>query len=423
MYKTNSLIISTRKELSIKYKKLIEALGQNVQYTDNLSLALSIIQKENIEFIIISDTIKEKLSDFVQKIRVLTYNNHPIIIAISKSDDLEDKLKTLEMGADDYLEDAISKSEFQMRFKAHIRRYLESSINPTTRFLNKNITLKAIDKSLKADDDISYLLIKIKGIELYQKIYGEIAYEKVLQTLGAIISSILAPDDYCGHIDENDFILITQTIKAEKIASFLTFGFDNILNKFYSTNEFNDNFTICSSDGICEIKQGLMKLNIASCEKNKFSSYKDILNSLRSTIKLCNSDVSSYVIDRMKLKGEVSNYCENKEVIVFEPDSSLAYLLKNICELDGIKITTVSNISEFNKIYETCRPKVVLLDWASDDNCLEIAKKISDDGIKLIFSSSYLNKSEILKAGADLYLPKPYEVQEVLDWIKKFIEM
>ena len=139
MYRTKVLIISKRKELSIKYKKLIEGLNQDVVYTNDLSMSLSIIQNEKIEFIIVSDTIKEKLSEFIRKIRILTYNFRPIIIAISKSSELEDRLQTLDAGADDFLGEEISKQEFQMRFKAHLRRYIESSLNPVTHLLNKNI--------------------------------------------------------------------------------------------------------------------------------------------------------------------------------------------------------------------------------------------------------------------------------------------
>ena len=113
MYKTRVLIISKRKEQSIKYKKLIEALAQDVEITNDLSNALSIIQKQENEFIIISDSIKEKLSEFIGKIRVLTFNARPIIIAISKSSDLEDRLQALEAGADDFLGEEISKQEFQ----------------------------------------------------------------------------------------------------------------------------------------------------------------------------------------------------------------------------------------------------------------------------------------------------------------------
>ena len=425
MYKAGILIISNRKELSIKYKKLIENLNQVAIISQNLSDAISVIQNQEIEFIIISDTIKEKLSDFIKKIRILTYNTRPIIIAVSKSNDLEDKLETLEAGADDFWGEEITKTEFQMRFKAHLRRYIESSLNPLTRVIDKNITIKAIKKSIFEKRECSYLLIKIRGINLYRKTHGEIAFEKVLQTLSAIINSMLAQEDFIGHIKDSEFILITNTSQAEKIASFLAFAFDNILNKFYSDDEFENNFTIQSDETKQETKESLMMLNIAVVEKNQSESdYREILNNLNELIELCkNSSSSTYVIDRIKLRGEVKKREKKNKVLILEPDEALSLLLKNVCELEGIKTEVTFNKKEFEKIYKIFRPDVVIIDWGNKEkeNHLDIAKKISKDNIKIIFSSSYLNKKEILKAGADLYMPKPYEINDIVKWIKKFL--
>lgn len=421
MYKARVLIIGERKEQSIKYKKLIEAENQDVVITNNLSDALFILQKQEIEFIIISDTIKEKLSDFIRKIRVLTFNSRPIIIAVSKSNDLEDKLEVLDSGADDFIGEEISKQEFQMRFRAHLRRYLESFLNKTTHLNDRYITLKALKKSFERDEDLSYLLIKIKNIDSYAKTYGEIAYEKVLQTLGAMINSTTAQNDYAGHINNDELILITGIYQAEKIASFLAFAFDNILNKFYSNDEYENNFTIQSDDNIKETNTGLMHLNIAIVEKDK-TQYKTLLNKLNELIELCsNKDSSSYIIDRFKLKGEISK--KEKKVLIFEPDDALSYLLKNICEMNNINAKTIFSEEEFFETYEIFKPDIVILDWGNNEESdrLKIAKKISNDGIKLIFSSAYLNKKDILKAGADLYMPKPYEIEEMFHWIKKFL--
>ena len=425
MYKSEILIISNRKEFSIKYKKIIEKLNQNAIIAKDLSDAISAIQNKEVEFIIISDTIKEKLSSFIKKIRILTYNARPIIIAISKSSDLDDKLETLEAGADDFLGEEITKQEFQMRFKAHLRRYIESSLNPITKIVNKNITLKALKKSFSEKKSCSYLLIKIKGINTYRKTHGEIAYEKVLQTLSAIINSTLGQDDFIGHIADNEFILITNILQAEKVASFLVFAFDNILNKFYSTDEFENNFTIQSDETKQETKQALMRLNISAMEKNENENdYREIINNLNNLIELCKDSLSStYVIDRIKLKGKVIKKEKKNKVLILEPDEALSCLLKNVCELEGIKAEIASNKIEFEKIYEIFKPNVAIIDWGSkeNENHLEIAKKISKDNIKIIFSSSYLNKKEILKAGADLYLPKPYEIDDIINWIKKFL--
>lgn len=423
MYKSNVLIISNRKELSIKYKKLIEALNQEVKYTNSLSDALSIIQKEEIEFIIISDTIKEKLSEFVRKIRVLTYNSRPIIIAVSKSADLNDRLETLECGADDYLGEEINKQEFQIRFKAHLRRYLESSLNPITNLPDKFLTTKTIKKTV--NNKFAYLLLKVRGIELYKETHGDIAYEKVLQTLGAIVNSTLAQDDFIGHLSDNELILITNPYQAEKLASFLCFAFDNILSKFYSDFEFENNITIQYSDEIQENKEGLMRLCISVLEKiEQKNNYKLIINDLNELIKLtADSKKSSYVVDRLKLNGEVSNIQKGNKVLILEPDMALSCLLKNVCELNEIDVKIVFNKEEFEAEYADFKPNLVILDWGLDENktSLKIAQKISKDNIRLIFSSSVLNKHEILKSGADVYLPKPYEIDDMLSWIKRFI--
>ena len=424
MYKARILIISNRKEQSVKYKKLIESLNQDAIISKDLSESLSIIQHEDIEFIIISDTIKEKLSDFIKKIRILTYNSRPIIIAVSKSGDIEDKLSALESGADDFWGEEIPKQEFQVRLKAHLRRYFESSLNRTTNFLNKSITLKAIQKSLK-EEYVSYLLIKIRGINSYRKLHGEIAYEKVLQTLSAIINSTLSNNDYTGHIFDNEFIIITDPMKAEKVASFLAFAFDNILSKFYTSDEFENHFTIQSSDMSKEEKEHLMRLNIASVEKSAENDYREILNNLYELIKLCKSEeCSSYIIDRVKLQGETVKKEKNNKVLSYEPDNALSYLLKNVCELNNIETLIIEDKNDFEKLYKKFAPKVVVIDWGSkkDSYSLNFAKKVAKDNVKLIFSSAYLNKKEILKSGADLYMPKPYEIDDMIDWIKKFLE-
>ena len=424
MYKTRILIITNRKELGAKLKKRIDNLAQNAIYTNDLSYALKIIQEQEMEFIIISDTIKEKLSGFIRKIRALTYNFRPVIIAISKSDDLNDRLEILQNGADDIIGEEISKNEFQVRFMAHLRRYIESYLNPITHIYDRQISQKAVSQSLLDEQDYSYLLVKIKNAHIYRSVHGEIAWEKAIKTLGAIINSTLTKDDFIGHISDSEFMLIVNPMASEQIASFLTFAFDNILNKFYSEEEYNSNFTMETSDNKEEFKKGLMRLNIAVCKKSdRKKDFRQILNNLYEIVNLLqDSEKSAYLIDRAKLQGEVSQICKNR-VLIFEQDSALSYLLKNVCELNSIIAKTVNIQEDFENIYNEFKPDVVVIDWGYDNKntTLELAKRISKDDIKIIFSSSYLNKKEILKSGADLYIPKPYEIDDMMGWIKKFL--
>ena len=116
------LIVDKRKELSIKYKKSIDEAEINTVIARKLSDALVILQTLEPDMIIISDSIEEELADFCQKIRALTYNTRPIIIALSKSAESEDRIKVLENGADDFISEPVNIEEFKSRIKAHLRR-------------------------------------------------------------------------------------------------------------------------------------------------------------------------------------------------------------------------------------------------------------------------------------------------------------
>ena len=63
----STLIIDKRKELSTKYKKLIESAENSVSISHNLNSAIKIIQESEPDLIIVSDSIDEKLPDFCKK--------------------------------------------------------------------------------------------------------------------------------------------------------------------------------------------------------------------------------------------------------------------------------------------------------------------------------------------------------------------
>lgn len=429
MYKATVFIISKRKELSIKYKKLIEALEQEVLVISSLSAALEKMQKIEPELILISDTIDEKLSDFCPKIRALTFNVRPIIVAISKSDELIDRLEVFESGADDFMSESISSLEFQTRIKAHLRRYFENLYNPSTLFAQRNLTIRALKKLIYLQKKCAIIFVKISNISNYREIYGEIAYQKVLQTLSALINSVIVQKDFAGHFFDDEFIIITDFAKAEKIAPFLAFAFDNILCRFYTKGDFENNFTLLSSDIKEEKKEALMRLNACVLEndKDKFSSYEQIITSLFELMKSCkNDEKSTFVIDRPKLYGKVEKKEPKNKVMIMEEDEALSILLETLCILNSFEVRVCSNYAQFRNEFDEFMPDVVVMDYGQKDlkDGLKLSyeiKKIKNANTKIILSSSVHNKKEILASGADFYLPKPYDTDVALLWIKRFL--
>ena len=432
MYNPSVLIISKRKELSIRYKKILKILSAEVTLVDNLYDAIGEIKDTEFEFIIISDTIEENIKDFIKKVRILTYNFRPTIIAVSKSSEIDDRLDLLNAGADDILSEAMQTKEFQARINAHIRRHIENLTNPITNFLNEKLTRKMLKQVSKKGENLSLILISLEKINHYREIYGEIATEKVYQTIGAIITSALSKEDTIGHYSQNEFIVFTNPYKAEKLAEFFAFAFDNVLKRFYTEFDFANNFMMISTDTKEEKKVSLMKLIEAVVEYSpeRYKNEQDIIQSMFNLLKpLKNSEKSTYIIERLKLYGKVDNIEKNK-ILIMEKDEALSLLIETSCTINGFSAKICDSYENLNSNLVNYSPDLIILDYGTSnepkgiDSLDEIKKYYENENKKMptiIFSTNILNKKTILSHGADFYLPKPYDIQTLIKTIKEFL--
>ena len=430
MYSTTCLIVSKRKELSVKHRKIIENMGHNVIITHALDKMFEEIKFVEPEVIFLSDTICENFTELIKQIKILTYNYSPVIIAISKSSNLEDKLEILEHGADECFGEETTSQEFKARLNAHIRRYIENSINHSTGLIGEKLGLKNLRRIIKKQPYSSVIKIEIENFSPYKEIYGEIAHGKVMQTIGALVNSTFSTEDFISHLQNDSFVLITNPMKAEKIASFLTFAFDNMIDKFYSKQDFENKFIKYFSDGMPECKIPLMKLNIGivNLESSSAKSEKEILATLNELVKICAmSKNSTYIIDRTKLRGETAKSKLKNKILIYEPDDALSYLIQAGCELKSLEGKTIQNLNEISEILKNFDPNIVIFDFedkGKKQKFAEIVQKIKthNSEIKIIFTSAERKKTEVFTSGADLYLPKPYEIKTLFNWVDKFLK-
>lgn len=436
MQKT-TLIIDKRKELSTKYKKLIENDENFVLISRNLNSAIKIIQENEPDLIIVSDSIEEKLPDFCKKLRILTYNMRPAIVAVSKSAETEDKINALENGADDFLSEPINSEEFKIRIKAHLRREHESNINLKTMLPNKNYSMKSLKRVLAKNAPWACLLISIQNFQNYKEIYSELASDKLIQTYCAIIKSALEKEDYFGHFSENEFLIITHPLRAEKIASYLTFAFDSIAAKFYSAQDVNRGYTILQGDEFagrrCEFV--FTTIGIVSNEFKKYTDAKQIINSLIQTHNLAKQPFgSNYAIERPKLSAQnaVLDKKFNNKVWVMEEDEALTFLLKTNLEMDGYEINALQDIQTLRTLISSdiaieSPPSVIIMDAGSTENltslaiCKYLKENVKFKNSKVIITSVLHDKELILNTGAELYMPKPYQLSTLMKWVKLFV--
>ena len=420
---SNVLIIDKRKELSVKYKKSIEDAETTAIIQRNLKDALHYIQFAEPDIIILSDSLEEKLAMLCDKIRALTYNTRPVIIALSKSADTVDRIEVLESGADDFLSEPVNIDEFKMRIKAHLRRDIESNLDSKTLLPNKRFVEKNLKRLLNSDNKPAVLLLGLENLKNYKSVYTDVAGDKLIQTLIAIVKSTIDDNDFFGQYDDENFIIITSPYTAEKMAIFLTFAFDTVAPKFYSVQDAKRGYMLLKGDRMAGMRANFVSLSIGGIIDN-YEQIKTVdvllqrLFSIKKIAKIPNG--SNYAIDRIKLAGEnsVVEPKVNNFVFIKEPDEALALLLRTTLELQGYDVTETLDMNNSEQ------PAILIIDSNDDlsglEFCREIRTRQNFVNTKIIVTTTVHNKTAILDAGADLYLPKPYEISDLIRWIEFF---
>lgn len=414
-----TLIIDKRRELSTKYKKLLSDKNNEVIVSKSLLSAMKLIQDKEPDIIIISDSIDSDLSDYCKKIRALTYNMRPVIIAVSKSAELDDKLSVLANGADDFISEPVNSQEFVMRIKAHLRREQESNMDLKKYLPGRSYSLRAIKRTLTEKKFRAVFLISIENFDSYKETYTELASDKVMQTYCAIIRSVLSESDYFGSISDNKLIVITDGLKAEKLANYLTFAFDSVSSKFYSPQDIKRGYMLMHDDEYAGRRANFVHTTIGIVT-NEFVHYRDytqLINVLEQIHAMAdNPSKSNYLIERPRLSAEDSISSDvNKKIAIIEQDEAMNVLLRTILNLQGYEIT-----DDLKDI-----PALIILDAGESLKGLELCKQIRQNSelsrTKLIVTSVYHDKESVLNAGADIYIPKPYEVSSLIKWVEQLL--
>ncbi len=430
------LIIDKRKELPAKYKKLVENNGVSAVLTENFEEGLEILTSYEPDMILVSDSLETPLADNVKKLRMLGYPARPCIIAVSKSDDLKDKLSVLDAGADDFFSEPIESEEFKARINAHLRRHFESMLDDVTRLPDTKFSLKTLKRTIIENEKWAGMLVRINEFEAYKEIYGELATDKMLQTYTAIISSALDEQDFFGELSQGEFLILTNPLKAEHIASFLVYAFEAIVKKFYSEEDAKCGYITLYGDDNAGKRVNLVStsIGIISSEYQTYISVNSALNALYATCKLAQYSTSgtdsSYLVERTKLSADnaVLHKEYNNKVLVVEPDEALNYLLKTTAQMQGYEVASAQDYTIAQNLIKTFDPALIVLDAGDADTLkgLELCKKLKKDkkfkDKKIILSTIIHDKKMALNAGADLYLPKPYELLGIFNWIEQMIK-
>jgi|GEM_PF-347371 len=379
----------------------------------------------------------ESTLDFCQTFRESDDSKKPLLLVHCVAQE-EERIRFLLAGADDILDAGLSPEEFKVRLMVHLRRSLDFSVHELTGLPGLSIAQKIVQRRLNRDEAVSVITLSIDQLDVYQESYGDLPTAQLLRACAAMLSRVvLMPPDFISHTDENHFVIITQPEKAEKVAALLCRQFEAAAPNFYSEPDRKRGYMISLISEQVSRRVSLLSLSLGIANSNKQGgqTFTSLFNTSRQLSALARMQPgSAWQSDRLRLS--TSTIAQEKSqgpvrpgILVVETDAALAYLLNATLSMEGYAVYLVSGIEEARSILEEKMPlrqiHLVILDTVvhQEEAGLMLTRELSTQypQLRIICTSSLHNRSQVLQAGAHLYLPRPFELSNLFFWINRLL--
>ncbi len=157
--------------------------------------------------------------------------NHIPIVMLTAKGMLEDKLKGMGSGADDYVTKPFDPLELEARIEMHLRRSVrDGEASPLTGLPGNRAIEEAIESRIRAGRRFAVCYLDLDDFKAYNDRYGFFAGSEVIKLTAQIMLEAVRSrggrDDFCGHIGGDDFIVITEMERTAAICEEIIRLFD-----------------------------------------------------------------------------------------------------------------------------------------------------------------------------------------------------
>lgn len=375
----------------------------------------------------------ENVLAFCAQLRSQSLKYRPVLIVQSASAE-EKRIEYLVQGADDILGPDISPEEFRVRLLVHLRRNLDVTANEITLLPGLQFTNKVVQRRLNQSKPLALMVIELDQLEVYNEVYGELPTRQVLKTFAALLSRLVLLPDFISQTDENHFVVVTHPDRADKLSALLCRQFETVAPNFYSEKDRKQGYmTSVITDNISQRVSLLsVSVGIASTETQPFEQFNSLFNTAQQMKNLARMKPGcSWQSDRFRLSGSQIQPPEEQKlgILVLETDAALAYLLKTTLVMEGYDVEVVNSLEDARQALTEKAPRhllnLVILDALinEQESGLQLTAEIryQHPNMRIICTSSLHQRQRVLQAGADLYLPKPFELSSLFSWIHRLL--
>jgi diguanylate cyclase (GGDEF)-like protein len=233
------LIVDDEPDLRHILETLLREDGYRVVTTGAGAEALALAQKQSFDLIIL-DLLLPDLDGFavLGALRARPATALTPIILLSARDSAGEKVRGLQLGADDYVTKPFSAAELLARLRAALRRReLEGGANPSTRLPGNVAIERTIRRRIESNQPVAVCYTDLDNFKAYNDTYGFLKGDAIIHqtahVLLAAVEQVGNRDDFVGHIGGDDFIVITTPDRAEDVCARAIAAFDALAPLFY----------------------------------------------------------------------------------------------------------------------------------------------------------------------------------------------
>lgn len=239
MAKPRLLIVEDDVDISNMLRIYFGAQGYDVETAYRGGEALE-KTRQSMPQLIILDIMLPDIDGYevCRNLRLNARTSHIPVIFLTQKDERSDKLKGLEMGADNYITKPFDIEELKLYVQnAFVRAERESLTDPQSGLPSGRLIEDQLRKMIR-QKDWAFMDIRINNFDAFKDVYGFIAANDVLRFVGMLlgeeVDQLGSPNDFIGHAGGDNFILITSADQAEAIKNRVKQRFGDEIQTHYN---------------------------------------------------------------------------------------------------------------------------------------------------------------------------------------------